>query len=364
MNESQVNNIVGAAPLPWLEHPGMSRSVRPEGMTLGVIAPLEGFDGPIPTLQNHVGLIQQAERAGFATVWVRDVPLLDPSFGDAGQVFDTWAYLGYLAASTSTIALGTSSVVLPLRHPLDTAKAAASIDQLSGGRLLLGVATGDRAVEYPAFGVDYDGRADRFRDSLAYLRQVTEHRFPTVTSTLGTMSGTDLLPKPTHSRLPVFMTGLGRQEIEWIAGHTDGWLFYTLPPGQQALNIKRWRRLTAHRGEPGYKPFNQATYLDLTEDPTSPPRAINQGLSIGREPLLEALNTWQDIGIDQLMINFKHSLRPVTDVIAEFAEYILPHFPAGQPPRPATTRAGREGRPAQRVRVVEGSSAPQPAAAN
>lgn len=52
-----------------------------------------------------------------------DVPLLDPHFGDAGQVFDTWAYHGYLAGSTKSIGLGTSSVELPLRHPLGTARA-------------------------------------------------------------------------------------------------------------------------------------------------------------------------------------------------------------------------------------------------
>lgn len=341
MHESHALDVTGVAPRPWEEHPGLMRSFLPGGMTLGVITPLEGFDGPIPTLHNHVGLIQQAEQAGFATVWVRDVPLLDPGFGDTGQVFDTWAYLGYLAASTESIALGTASVVLPLRHPIDTAKAATSIDHLSGGRLLLGVATGDRAVEYPAYGADHEDRSERFRESLAFLRQVTENRFPDVSSPLGTMNGTDVLPKPTHSRLPVFMTGLGRQEVEWIAAHTDGWLFYTTPVEQQALNIKRWRRLTAHPGEPGYKPFNQATYVDLSENPTSAPRAIHQGLSLGREPLLEFLHAWQDIGIDQLMINFKHSRRPVSEVIAEFDEYILPHFPAGPVLTPETmTPAG------------------------
>jgi luciferase-type oxidoreductase len=156
------------------------------------------------------------------------------------------------------------------------------------------------------------------------------------------MSGTDLLPKPTHSRLPVFMTGRGQQEIEWIAANADGWLFYTLPLQQQELNIKRWRRLTAQRGEPGYKPFNQATYIDLTENPKSTPRAIHQGLSLGREPLLQFLHDWQDIGIDQLMINFKHSRRPVSEVMTELSEYVLPHFPAGNLPHralPALTGA-------------------------
>ena len=70
------------------------------------------------------------------------MPLRDPSFGDIGQVYDPWVYLGWIAAQTRTIALATGSIILPLRHPLHTAKASASIDQLSGGRFVLGVASG------------------------------------------------------------------------------------------------------------------------------------------------------------------------------------------------------------------------------
>jgi luciferase-type oxidoreductase len=163
-------------------------------------------------MTDHVEVIRRAERAGFASVWVRDVPLLDPHFGDTGQVFDPWVYLGLLTAHTDAITLGTSSIVVPLRHPLHTAKAAASVDQLSGGRLLLGVATGDRPVEFPAFGMDAETRGERFRESLAFFHAVLEQRFPRIRSALGTMDGnTDLLPKPVYERIPVLMTGRGRQ---------------------------------------------------------------------------------------------------------------------------------------------------------
>lgn len=309
-------------------HQGMQHAFRRGGMTIGVITPLEGFDGPVPTMNHHAELIEQAEGAGFSTVWVRDVPLLDPSFGDTGQMFDTWAYLGYLAARTSTISLGTASAVLPLRHPIDTAKSAASIDQLSGGRFLLGVAAGDRPVEFPAFGIDYETRPDRFRESLELIRRLTQENFPEIDSPLGRMRGTDLVPKPVNGGLPIFMTGRGGQEVEWIAKNADGWLFYTLPFEQQELNIRRWRRLT-ERASGVFKPFAQATYFDLTEDPTASPRPIHQGLRLGREPLLELLQAWQRIGIDQLMINFKHSQRPVAEVLEELGEYVLPEFPAG-----------------------------------
>jgi luciferase-type oxidoreductase len=325
-------DVQGLHRRPFSEHAAMARAFPGGRMTIGAITPLEGFDGPIPTLAGHVEVIQRAEQAGFASVWVRDVPLLDPNFGDTGQVFDPWVYLGHLAALTEQITLGTSSIVLPLHHPLDVAKAAASVDQLTGGRLLLGVATGDRLVEFPAYGVNAEARGERFREALEYFHTVLENRFPTVSSPLGRMHGTDLLPKPVYERIPVLMTGRGRQSLEWIAAHTDGWLYYTAPFEHQAQTVLQWRSLTGRGGEEGFKPFAQATYLDLQENPLALPRRIHQGFSVGREAWLGMLRAWEGIGIDQLMINFKHSRRPVAEVIDELAEYVLPQFPPGEPP--------------------------------
>ncbi|WP_255488001.1 MULTISPECIES: LLM class flavin-dependent oxidoreductase [Brucella] len=109
-------------------------------------------------MRDQPRLARRAEELGFTGLWTRDVPMRDPNFGDLGQVYDPWVWLGWIAAHTSTIALATGSIILPLRHPLHTAKASASVDQLTGGRFVLGVASGDRPVEFPAFGVDWHQR--------------------------------------------------------------------------------------------------------------------------------------------------------------------------------------------------------------
>ena len=329
MTTNQSFNLRGEGARPISEHPGMNYAYNPEGMTIGVIAPFEGFQGPVPTMNNHTELVKRAEEAGIAQFWIRDVPLLDPRFGDTGQVFDTYTYLGYLSALTEKIALGTASSVLPLRHPIDIAKASASVDQLSGGRFTLGVASGDRPVEFPAYGRNHAERGEIFRESLAFIRKAHGESFPEIDSPLGIMRDADVLPKPTHGKLPIFVTGTSRQTPEWIARNADGWLYYTLPPQQQALNVQAWREMTAPKGTAGWKPFNQATYIDLVADPKAMPTQIHQGLRLGREAFLEFLKHWESIGIDQLMINFKSSTRPVAEVLDEMAEHILPHFPAG-----------------------------------
>lgn len=75
-------------------------------------------------MEGQVELVQAAEDYGFTGIWLRDVILHDPAFGDpaTGQIYDMLIYLTYLAAQTKKIAFGTSSIVLPLRHPLRVAK--------------------------------------------------------------------------------------------------------------------------------------------------------------------------------------------------------------------------------------------------
>ncbi|MEG1115521.1 MAG: LLM class flavin-dependent oxidoreductase, partial [Janthinobacterium sp.] len=159
-----------------------------------------------PDLRQHVALAKLADRLGFRALWLRDVPLYDPTFGDAAQVFEVFTYLGCLAGITEHILLGTAAVVLPLREPVLTLKAAASVDQLSGGRLLLGVASGDRPVEYPVFGRDYEQRGAAFREQVAMLRDWGETRLP---------PGIRLLPPPA-APLPLLVAGLAQQSPAWI----------------------------------------------------------------------------------------------------------------------------------------------------
>ncbi|WP_258405693.1 LLM class flavin-dependent oxidoreductase [Shewanella zhangzhouensis] len=89
-------------------------------------------------MEHHAELVKLADALGFRAAWVRDVQLYEPNFGDAAQVFETVAYLGYLASHTQNILHGTASVVLPLRNRRLVRKAATTIQTLSEKRFLLG----------------------------------------------------------------------------------------------------------------------------------------------------------------------------------------------------------------------------------
>lgn len=252
------------------------------------------------------------------------MPLFDPEFGDAGQVFDVFAYLGYLAGVTERIALGTAAVVLPLRSPVHVAKAAATIDHLSGGRLLLGVASGDRSVEYPAFGADFARRGERVRDAICAMRRLWREPFPELDLEDVRLAGVDLLPKPVHGDVPVIVSGYARQDLSWIARHADGWFQHPHPLPTLAGMIADWRRETSPYV--GGKPFLGSLLIDLEEHSGAPLHRFRLGYRTGRTALLDILGEHERLGLSHLLINWRFTRRPGDEVIREFAEEILPHF--------------------------------------
>lgn len=313
----------------FASRPGYARMFRPGALTLGVFFPLESYDGPVARMDvaEQTDRAVRAERAGFAALWVRDIPLLDPAFGDAGQMYDPWVWLSHIAAHTSRVALATGSTVLPLRNPIDTAKSAASLDLLSGRRLVLGAATGDRGVEFPAYGLDRDDSGVLFRTAVSTLRRLWTEDFPAVESRYGAFRDAGVLPKPSGGTIPVLVTGHSRQSMPWIAEHADGWLMYPRPLIQQRRTAAVWQKAVHEAGEPR-KPFSQSLYLDLVERPDTRPSAIHLGYRTGRRYLRTHLEGLREAGVHHVVLNLKYGRRPADEVLQELAEYVLPHFPA------------------------------------
>lgn len=297
-----------------------------DGLSLGLFFPIEAVESGKPAMENQVELAQRAEGYGFDALWFRDVPLWDPSFGDAGQLYETFTYLGYIAAQTDEIALATGSVVLPLRHPLHVAKQAASVDQLSGGRFVMGVASGDRPVEFPAFGVDAESRGERFRESYRVFKQALEEDFPTIDSECTTLNGNaDLVPKSTGETIPLLVTGHARQDRDWIAANGDGWLYYTQDFATQEALLKDWQNRVAEQvGDDVEKPFAMSEHVTLAENPDAAPRQIHQGVELGRNALVDRLERWNEIGVDHLALNLRYNDRPAGDVLDELGSEVLP----------------------------------------
>ncbi|WP_394175145.1 LLM class oxidoreductase [Thalassotalea litorea] len=308
---------------------GYNQTFQPGKLSIGLVVPIERYEnGPVPSMQDHLQKVQLAESLGFSAVWLRDVPFNVPSFGDAGQVFDPFVYLGYLAAATKDIALGVSSIILPLRHPAHVAKAATSADQLSDGRLILGVASGDRPEEYPAMNMSFDDRGERFRESFNYIQAMWETR-PTLQNTHGNINADklnplDMLPKPVAGKLPLLITGSSQQSPEWAAQNADGWMTYPRNPVDQMRAIGEWKRNVEAAGR-APQPVMQPLYIDLVEDVNARPTPIHLGFRTGVNYLREYLQTAEQIGVNHLALNLRFNRADMDETLKRLGEEILPN---------------------------------------
>lgn len=299
---------------------------KPGKLSLGLVVPIENYSkAPEPTMIHQLKRIQLAEELGFSAVWLRDVPFNVPSFGDAGQIYDPFVYMGMLAGQTKSIALGFASIILPLRHPAHVAKAAASADVLSGGRLILGVASGDRPEEYPALNVPYAERGPRFRESFNYIRRMSIDK-PAFESAFGSPSGgMDMIPKPSSSKLPLLVSGNSQQDIEWIAQNADGWMIYPRDIKTQRSIIDKWRE-QLRKIESFPKPVLEPLYIDLTKDPKSYPVPIHLGYRLGIDRLLDYLKSRREIGVNHIALNLRFNQMDIETTLKQLADDILPHF--------------------------------------
>lgn len=294
-------------------------------MSLGLVFPIESYKGSIAKMENQEKLASRAEELGFKALWFRDVPFNDPSFGDAGQLFDTWIYMAHIMNHTKEIALCTGSIILPLRHPIHTAKSISSLQVLSKGRIIIGTASGDRPIEYPAFNQNIENKSELFRDSFFYIKALQED-FPKYESThYGYTNGSiDLIPKY-NEKTPMLVTGHSGQSLDWIAEHSDGWLYYPRDFNFLKQVLANWRS-ALEKKQQSWKPYMQSLYIDLLEEKNSSPQGIHLGFKSGTDFALEYLKSLESLGVNHVIINLKYGSRPVEDVLEELGEQVLVHF--------------------------------------
>ncbi len=136
--------------------------------------------------RHYATIAQTAEQNGFESVWVpehlvlpADVPPTYP-YSDSGfppivsdtPMFDAWVALGAVANATETIRLATNVFILPLRHPIPTARALVTLDRISGGRVTLGAGVGWLEGEFEAVGQDFHNRGKRMDEIMGILREL------------------------------------------------------------------------------------------------------------------------------------------------------------------------------------------------
>lgn len=177
---------------------------------------IEPFAGPVQATR----LAQAAEEAGFESVWTvdhvvipaeyRSVYPYDPSgrIGPDDTIFpDPLIWLSYISAATSTLRLGTAILILPQRNPVVLAKELATLDYLSGGRMILGVGVGWLKEEYEALGVPWEGRGRRGEESIGAMRALWSQQRASYDGVTTNFKECCLRPQPPQGTIPIHIGG-------------------------------------------------------------------------------------------------------------------------------------------------------------
>jgi probable F420-dependent oxidoreductase len=196
--------------------------------------------GPLPARLGVGRMAAVAEAAGAESLWVSDHLLMvdadttDYPFTEDGRpswpvdapYLEALTCCSFMAAATSTCRIGTAILVLPQRNVLEVAKTAATLDVLSGGRLVLGVGAGWYRQEFEALGYDYDSRGRRLDEMLQVLRACWTGRPPAFAgSELRIPPDVVLEPVPAQKGGPPLLVGGGsRAALRRAALRADGWL--------------------------------------------------------------------------------------------------------------------------------------------
>jgi probable F420-dependent oxidoreductase len=186
-----------------------------------------------------------AEAAGLGALWVADHIAIPPddAEGSNGRYLDPLATLAYLAAATDRIGLGVGVLVLPYREALPTAKWVATIQELSGGRLLLGAGVGWMEAEFRALGVDQRRRGAIANATLDLLNRC-------FAADEVEQNGQRFLFRPRPPRPPILIGGAPPHALRRAARYGDGWMPMGLSPDDLRAPVAELRELMAAAGRP------------------------------------------------------------------------------------------------------------------
>jgi probable F420-dependent oxidoreductase len=220
---------------------------------------VEGMAYPIRFADHRevIALGVDAEELGYHSVLVNDhfstMPYVREQFAEAPRFYEPLVTLGFLAARTERIRMMTGVVVMPMREPVLLAKQAATIDQLSGGRLTLGVGVGAYRAEFESVHPELAGaaRGELVAEGIEALTRLFGQRVADFAGAHYQFTDVEMYPKPVQDPFPLFSCGNAEGTIRRAASWCAGWMPAGMPADRLADGVRRLRQYAADAGRDG-----------------------------------------------------------------------------------------------------------------
>ena len=266
-----------------------------------------------PTLPDANALVDygvRMEELGFDSLWVWDHILLgvDPNF----PIIDSLTLLTAIAARTSRIKLGTGILVLPLRNPVVLAKQLSSMDLLSNGRLLMGMASGWYKREFDAMGIPFNKRGKLMDENLEILNRLWTEKMVDGKYMAHEISAAVMYPKPAQERIPILIGGYVDKVLQRAATAGDGWLTYFYSPESFA---KSWAKIRNFATEGGKDPDKLLNASQL-------PIMVGPSKAAVRDQMMDWLNKEWDFPANSDCSRESAILGSVDDCVAQLKEHL------------------------------------------
>ena len=255
----------------------------------------------IEDVQSILQLATRAEELGLDSVWASEhVFSTSYIFERIGNrpYYEPLVLLSYVAATTKRVSLGTTVLVLPYHNPIRLAKTAATLDVLSGGRLVIGVGVGMIEQESNAMGSPFAERGAITDEAIAIMKELWSQEDPSYQGRFHSFSGMKFSPKPLQKpTIPLLIGGVSRAAIRRAARVGDGWHPNALPPEELSQGIRYLQEQAQAAGK----------------DPSRVPVSVSASLGSGRsgtyalgtdpEEIIQKVRTYESLGVDHVVVS-------------------------------------------------------------
>jgi probable F420-dependent oxidoreductase len=289
---------------------------------IGVVVPAAAEDGGTlaPTWEKIRAFALAAEAHGLDSVWVFDHFFHKPKDGPIQGQHEAWTVVSALAAVTERVQIGTIVMCASFRNPSLLAKMAAAVDEVSDGRLILGLGAGWHDPEYEAFGFPTDHRVARLEEQIQIIGPLLHGETVSFAGTYHRARDAVLVPAPGH-RIPVLVAAFGDRMLRLTARHADAWntAWYGAPDERLARELARFDEALAAEGrdpaavERTVGMVVESPEAEASDDADSEDSAFRGSV----EELAAAIDAHEALGIGHLIV----LLQPLTPAsLNRFAE--------------------------------------------
>jgi FMNH2-dependent dimethyl sulfone monooxygenase len=273
--------------------------------------------GRVPTWPEIRSLAESAEGRGFDSVWMCDHFFGNQEAVAVQGIHEAWAIVTAVAATTERVQIGTLVVCTSFRNPGLLAKIAATADEVSGGRLVLGVGAGWHDAEFEAFGYPKDHRVARFEEALQIICPLLDGQTVTFDGRYHRLHGAKLEPTPGR-RIPILVAAEGQRMMRLAARYADAWNGAWFGAPDDSL-LRQLAALEAALAAEGRDPGTMIRTVGMTVRHPNAGIADDDGDAFrgSIDELARAFDSYADLGIDHLILEVGPRPEAALDRIAD-----------------------------------------------